>query len=755
MRKVVYCFLLIFSSQVVKSQTPGDDCSGALALCPGNTVHHSNIGATSQFCSTCGDGSMAVGTFCYEVNNSVWYTFTTNSGGGNASVVVSNISCLTGGGRGNEIELTIFSAPTGCTPPFLIEVCTSTEFSSNQTFSLTGLNPNTTYYIHLDGDNTGPGITAPAECDFDILVSGPAVEPVIFTNVINATCSGNDGQITVTSVTGASAPMQYSLNGGPFQPSPAFTGLAAGTYQLTVITGTGCTFQTEVEVPLTGGPQDGMPVVVNANCSMANGSIDLTGVSGGTGPYTYAINGGAPQASSLFTGLNSGMYSITVTDNNGCSFIYENINVPTNGSFTSVIFNVVQPQCPVNTGTVTIVPLGGTAPYTYSLNGGAPQTSNTFSGLAPGTYIVLVFDNSGCLYANNQVVIEPATPDLVPQIFISPQSVTTCQGSEVTFLASYSNGGSSPILQWQINGVNAGTGGTSFTTSALNNGDIVTCVLTSNDPCATTTTAASNPVTVTVIPQVNPSILISPISSTICQGETAVFNSVVTDCATDGTYYWYVNGAMVDSISGVNLAVPLNNNSEVIASFLCNTACANLATSNSVQVDVTQVSADAGPNAVIGVGESVQLNATATGTFQWDPVATMDDPTSLTPVVTPPATTVYTLTVTNNGCTAVDEVTVVVTELIVMPNTFTPNGDGINDFWHITNIEKFPSCKVTIYDRWGQRVYNSTGYSNDNAWDGTYLNKTLPAAAYYYVIELNAANSKEADTYYGWVSIIY
>ena len=82
-------------------------------------------------------------------------------------------------------------------------------------------------------------------------------------------------------------------------------------------------------------------------------------------------------------------------------------------------------------------------------------------------------------------------------------------------------------------------------------------------------------------------------------------------------------------------------------------------------------------------------------------------------------------------------------------------GDETNDFWYIRRIENYPSCKVVIYDRWGQRVFNSTGYSNNNPWDGTFLNKPLPAAAYYYVIELNASTSKEADTYYGWVAIIY
>jgi gliding motility-associated-like protein len=646
------------------------------------------------------------------------------------------------------------AAPTPCAMPYSTLVCTATGFSADQAFSLTGLTPNTTYYINVDGVDVGPGVTAPAECDFDILVSGPAVDPIINTTVTNATCNPT-GQITVNSVTGAVAPLSYSLNGSAFQSSPTFSGLTAGNYELVVTSATGCSFSEEVQVPLTGGPQDGTPTVVNANCSVNDGSITLNGVTGGTGPYNYALNGGAPQASNVFSSLNSGLYSVTVTDATGCSFTYENINVPTNGSITSATFNITQPTCSGGTGTVVINPTGGTAPYTYSLNGGAPQASNTFSGLAPGTYIVFVFDNNGCLYANNELVIEPANASVVPQIIISPSTVSICQGSTATFNAYYSNGGSTPVLQWQVNGTNAGSGTPVFSTTTLNNGDVVTCVLTSNDPCATTTTVTSNQATVTVTPLVTPAITITPSATTICQGQSVSFSSVVTGCASDGTYYWSVNGVMVDSTSGGNFSVVLSANSEVVCTFKCNETCAVPANSSAVDIQVTQVMVDAGPNQQIGKGESAQLAGQATGTYSWSPASTLSDPNSLTPIATPDVTTVYTLTTVVNGCVASDEVVIVVTELIVLPNTFTPNGDGINDQWHIGHIERFPACEVTVYDRWGQKIYNSTGYSNENAWDGTYLGKTLPPAAYYYVIELNAATSEEADTFYGWVSIVY
>jgi gliding motility-associated-like protein len=64
---------------------------------------------------------------------------------------------------------------------------------------------------------------------------------------------------------------------------------------------------------------------------------------------------------------------------------------------------------------------------------------------------------------------------------------------------------------------------------------------------------------------------------------------------------------------------------------------------------------------------------------------------------------------------------------------FTPNGDGINDYWYIPDLEKYGTVKVTVYNRFGQVVCRSDAYKND--WDGTYNGYPLPPATYYYVIK--------------------
>lgn len=98
----------------------------------------------------------------------------------------------------------------------------------------------------------------------------------------------------------------------------------------------------------------------------------------------------------------------------------------------------------------------------------------------------------------------------------------------------------------------------------------------------------------------------------------------------------------------------------------------------------------------------------------------------------------YTLTVTDdNNCVRIDTISVGFVdgdECFEIPTVFTPNGDGVNEVWELDGIVMFPDCKVQVFNRWGQLLFESDGYAN--AWDGTYQGKELPIADYYYLIDL-------------------
>jgi gliding motility-associated-like protein len=105
------------------------------------------------------------------------------------------------------------------------------------------------------------------------------------------------------------------------------------------------------------------------------------------------------------------------------------------------------------------------------------------------------------------------------------------------------------------------------------------------------------------------------------------------------------------------------------------------------------------------------------------------------PVATPPATIRYYVYAENEyGCQESDSVLIEVVEDIEVYNVFSPNGDGINDYFEIENAERFPEMVVEVYSRWGDMLFQSKGYEDGSRWDGTARGKDAPVGTYYYVI---------------------
>jgi gliding motility-associated-like protein len=124
-----------------------------------------------------------------------------------------------------------------------------------------------------------------------------------------------------------------------------------------------------------------------------------------------------------------------------------------------------------------------------------------------------------------------------------------------------------------------------------------------------------------------------------------------------------------------------------------------------------------------------------------------------------PTITVYagagdiSVTVTDvNGCTSSDALTVgecTPVDLLVIPNTFTPDGNGAHDTWIIQNIDMFPNADIQVFDRWGRLVFHG---SSGDQWDGKGTNgKDLPVENYYYIIDLKSGGD---DVLTGTISIV-
>jgi gliding motility-associated-like protein len=150
----------------------------------------------------------------------------------------------------------------------------------------------------------------------------------------------------------------------------------------------------------------------------------------------------------------------------------------------------------------------------------------------------------------------------------------------------------------------------------------------------------------------------------------------------------------------------------------------------------------AGADQTVILGDAVTLAATASaGNLSWTPTNGLQVPTDLNPVATPQQTTTYELSVSNNGCTATDDVTITVVPYCVKPaEAFTPNGDGTNDLWLVTTGACLKQARVEVFNRYGGPVYQSANYQNN--WNGTFNGKPLPDGTYYYIITYHLINGK-------------
>jgi len=341
----------------------------------------------------------------------------------------------------------------------------------------------------------------------------------------------------------------------------------------------------------------------------------------------------------------------------------------------------------------------GTYNVTYSAPG---YQSKTVNGIT--------VTNGNATVVN--VLLKPIVTPTVTST-ISSSTTVICQGDAATFNASVVNGGSTPVYQWKVNGVNAGTNSPTFSSSTLNNGNVVTCVINSSNICAFGNPATSNSVTITV--NALPTVTVTASSSTVCAGSTVTLSgggatsyawsggvtngigfvptstntytvtgtngngctntatktitvnalptvtvtassstvcagSTVTLTAGGATSYAWSGGVT----NGIGF-VPTSTNTYTVTGTNGN-GCTNTAT-KTITVNPLPI-ANAGSNYTICPFGSVSITATGNGTFAWSPSTGLNNASISNPVANPSVTTTYTLAVTNSCGTATSVMTI-------------------------------------------------------------------------------------------------
>jgi gliding motility-associated-like protein len=238
-------------------------------------------------------------------------------------------------------------------------------------------------------------------------------------------------------------------------------------------------------------------------------------------------------------------------------------------------------------------------------------------------------------------------------------------------------------------------------------------------------------------------------NSSICEGDPVQLNVA----AANATHYRWSPAA---GLSQTNIANPVANPAATTTYTVevSNEGCTEVFASRQVTITVNQKPvADAGTDIKIIAGQSAQLRGAVKGdrvTYYWTPATYLDDPSLLNPVTRAPASITYTFHVVSQADCGESTSTVEVTVLpkLIVPNTISPNGDGINDLWTIDALESYTGAEVTIYNRQGQQLYHSFGYPKP--WNGTYNGKPLPVGTYYYIIDLKEQLPKIS----GWLFVV-
>lgn len=349
-----------------------------------------------------------------------------------------------GNGCGSSTGYTVTVNPTPAVTAVATDVACFGDSSGSASVSQSGLS-----YLWNTGDTTQTVSGLPAgnysvtatnnfgcSATTTAVVNQPSAALTASMTVNDALCNGSSDGSIVVSGAGGNGPYQYRINNGPWMGglSYTFTGLAAGTYTVDVRDVNAC------QITLTASVFQPSVVTANADSSAvscnggSNGTVWVL-PNGGTPPYTYGWSNGA--TTQFVSSLTAGTYSVTVTDANGCTTTAATaVTQPSPITFSPIISNAL---CNGGNGTISFTNVGGgTAPYTYSINGGNTYGTNSIFSVPVGSYQLRVMDANGCSTTNVPIAISAPT---AIQLTIADTNAV-CGGNGIASV--FASGGTAP-----------------------------------------------------------------------------------------------------------------------------------------------------------------------------------------------------------------------------------------------------------------------------------------------------------------------
>ena len=484
-------------------------------------------------------------------------------------------------------------------------------------------------------------------------------------------------------------------------------GITTNTFLVTDMNGNTntCSFTVEVfPVPvITLDPTD-------VSCfGIDNGSIDAT-ITVGTAPFIYDWSNDA--TSEDITGLAPGTYTLNVIDDNGCTAVASTvITEPTALQLSAAddhvnCFNGADGAIDVTVG-------GGTLPYTYAWSNGAD--TQDISGLTAGSYNVLVTDALGCEISYATVINQPDTLLIQYQVYNS-----TCTAANGAIQVQVTGGTTPYTYEWsdESAGLNLNNVASGF----------YTFIVTDAQGCTNTFTAEINSVS-----NIGAQVTVKDLR---CYNDnTGEVTAFVTSGNAPFTYEWS-NG---DSSPSITELAAGQYTVLITDAFGCQmTETVTVSQPDSLIVTLVSPVFAGGYNVSTWGGNNGSILSDVDGGT--NPYSYLWSNGETTPSILGLSAGTYSLIVTDMmGCTAYASTRLTQPAILEMPSGFSPNGDGANDNFVVHGIDAYPVNTITIYNRWGNVVYEKDAYQNE--WGGeNSMGEQLPDATYFVILRVEAGD---------------
>jgi gliding motility-associated-like protein len=726
--------------------TPSISAGGSTTFCAGGSVVlTSNAGSGNQWY----DGGVLI-----SGQTSPTYSAST---AGNYSVISTQSGCSSAASTATSVTVNTAPATPSISSGGSTTFCaggsvllTSSAAGGNQWYAdgvlIVGQTA-TTYTAATAGNytviSTQSGCSSAASTATSVTVNTAPATPSISSEGSTSFCAGGSVLLTSSAAGGNQWYADGVLIAG--QTATTYTAATAGNYTV-MSTQSGCSSAASTATSVTVNAIPATPIISagGATTFCTGGSVLLTSSAAG-GNQWYAdgvlIVG---QTATTYTAATAGNYTVITTNGNCVSPESSQITITVNPLPTqpTTFLESTTAVCQSQSNVTYSIANDPTVTYNWSYSGsGASLTANAntlsvaFSNTATNGNISVTANNT-C--GTSSALTIPVTVYDVPNANFDLPVVCLPLGKAIFKNTSTISDGTQNLFSylWNFNDPSDPTASTSINPTHYFSGTgpyDIQLTVTSINGCKQTISKILNTITQ------GPVSGFSASSLKACVNDQISFTDQSTDISsTPNNWYWDFGNGNTSSLQNPSEQY-VDSGSFNISLYVSNlNGCVSDTVTKQLMVYpypklILNSPVMVHPNSAVQL--IPQYYEGSNLSFLWSPSLYLDSPQIINPVCTPLNDITYTLTITNYGtCSTSDQLSVLLLNMPVIPNAFSPNGDGINDTWVIKYLDRYPKALVSIFDRDGQLLYYTENFTS---WDGKYKNQPLPIGTYYYIINLN------------------